>query len=49
MASTLVNAHFADRNDVMHGRKCDYDKAKLSVTLLLTASILASLFAQLEK
>lgn len=48
MAHALMDHLFADRNDVMHGRKTDYDKAKTSVSLVLVAAILAALFSHLE-
>ncbi len=48
MADSLMNSLFADRNDVMHGRKSNYGQARRSLTLVLTASILAALFADLK-
>ena len=48
MGDALMNQLFADRDGVMHGRKTDYDQAKRSVTLVLAASILATLFADVK-
>ena len=44
----LANRLFATRNDVMHGRSSGYCQAKRSVTLIVAAGVLASMFAQLE-